>query len=399
MSDKTLLKDFKMLLIEEHFNDLIEDLLWRLRQIERKSIDDITKILSGAGVSVSYEEVSDWLNYLDADILIPQELVKPDPNKKAPPPKKKGNVNNGVYDPNSSSPICGDDCPSAAMCKFYAHYYGKRCVVDTQAKKTFLQPLKNYIGKTYGRDEDLKQVFFNFAEQVATINQLMQRKIRHMNTQGITVIERKTDPSTGKLVENEVPNPLNSAILSDSKQIMSMLKEMGMTPKSLINEDSGENDPASLSKAMEMEERRRLEQEHLTEVKKERYKQRPEISSKEQLLALIEEKKDFNQALQQVLQGEDVVEVDPPTSAPMSSIPRDEQELQSLLDNNEKADEKQPSVGEKKDVDSGNIVDVAKKILEKKGNKVFDDKRNQHDVEIPPDVQSIIDKIGKSKGD
>jgi hypothetical protein len=180
---------------------------------------------------------------------------------------------------------------------------------------------------------------------------------------------------------------------------MSMLKEIGMTPKSLINEDSGENDPASLSKAMEMEERRRLEQEHLTEVKKERYKQRPEISSKEQLLALIEEKKDFNQALQQVLQGEDVVEVDPPTSAPMSSIPRDEQELQSLLDNNEKADEKQPSVGEKKDVDSGNIVDVAKKILEKKGNKVFDDKRNQHDVEIPPDVQSIIDKIGKSKGD
>lgn len=382
MAEKSLIKDYKMLVIEEEFNDSLEDILWRLRQIERKPTEEIARILSVGGVSVSYDEAATWLSYLEADTLIPKELVKPDPNKPAPPPprhgKKKGSE--GIYDPKSSAPICDDNCPSAAMCKFYDRYFGKRCIVDTQAKREFLQPLQGYLAKTYGRDEDLKKIFFNFADQIATIHQLMQRKIRHMNTQGITVIERKTDPSTGKLVENEVPNPLNAAILSDSKQVMSMLKEMGVTPKSLPKDESGQNDPASLSKAMEMEERRRDEMEHLTEIKKERFKKRPEITSKEQLLALIEEKKEFTRAADIVLSGEDVV-VDEKMSAPMSKL-------------DEKPEPSSSNAGQPTGA-SDVMAEMTKKMAD---NKVLDGKRGRYDIEIPSDLQAIIDNMN-NKGD
>jgi len=366
-----------MLVIEQEFNDILEDILWRLRQIERKPTEEIARALSVGGVSVSYDEVATWLSYIEADVLIPKELVKPDPNKRVPAPTKtpKNKPSEGIYDPKSSAPVCDENCVSAAMCKFYDRYYGKRCIVDTQAKREFLQPLQGYLTKTYGRDEDLKKVFLNFADQIATVHQLMQRKIRHMNTQGVTVVERKIDPSTGKLVENEIPNPLNGAILADSKQIMSMLKEMGMTPKSLAKDESGQNDPASLSKAMEMEERRRDDMEHLTEIKKERFKKRPEITSKEQLLALIEEKKDFTRAADMVLNGE-MVSVDEKMAAPMTKLPEQEKPVMP-----------EPAAG----VDDV-MAEMAKKMA---GNKVLDEKRNRYDIEIPSDLQSIIDSINK----
>lgn len=404
MQNKSLIKDYKMLVVEEYFNDEIEDLLWRLRQIDRKPIEEIAKHLSKAGVSIAYEEVASWLSYLDADTLIPKELIKPKANKAPPPSPKKKNASSGLYDPKTASLLCNDKCPSAASCKFYARYYGKRCPVDSQAKQDFLEPLKSFLTREYSRDEDLQKIFKNIADQAATVHQLMQRKIRHMNTQGITVIERKTDPSTGKLVENEIPNPLNASILADSKQLTSLLKEMGLTPKSLVTKNDGDTDPASLSKAMEVAKRKQLDNKHLEDIKKDRYKNRPEINSKEQLLALIEEKKGFNRALEEILEGDFDIKESQDTKenqnqSASSFVDSESVQVNVNKDKNSEIQDKNSNIKVFLDgIDNGKIIDNENidEIVDS-NKKVLANKHQSFDVELPDDLQEIIDSIEKKE--
>jgi predicted RNA-binding protein len=121
------------------------------------------------------------------------------------------------------------------------------------------------------------------------------------------------------MVENEIPNPLASDILADAKAIMGMLKEMGLTPKSSTNTDAGENDLASLSKAMQIEESKAQDLKHVTDLKRERYRERGAIESREQLLAMLDEKQQFDGKLKRVLNGDA-----PPEGEKIEAVPSDE---------------------------------------------------------------------------
>jgi len=301
--ERVFVKDAKILMIEEKFNDELEGILWRLRQVEEKTFADIAAFLSFEGVSVSYEEVATWLSYLSIDTLVERKLIKSVaiPNR----PKKTSQTNTDkLFDPNKASgEFCNDKCSMASFCKFFERYEGKKCVVDLQAKEGFLTPLKSYVNKTYDRDTDLRAIYTNLVDQIASIYQVMKRKERLLNVKGVTVIERKVDPTSGKVIENEVPNPLSAAILNDNKQIMSMLKELGMTPKSLTTQNTGESDPASLSRALQDAEQIHKQRKAVRNLKQDRHKQRPEITSKEQLLALIQEKMNFDKNLSRVITG------------------------------------------------------------------------------------------------
>jgi hypothetical protein len=195
--EKPFIKDAKILLIEEHFNDEIEDLLWRFRQVDEKTFEEIAKELSFDSVKVSYEEVATWLAYLSIDTIVEKKLIKTVsiPTR----PTKNSQINaDKLFDPRKASgEFCSDSCAMAAFCKYYERYEGKKCVVDLQTKQAFLNPLKSYIDKTYDRDVDLRAVYTNLAEQVASIYQVMKRKERLLNIKGITQIERKVDPTTG----------------------------------------------------------------------------------------------------------------------------------------------------------------------------------------------------------
>lgn len=302
--EKPFVKDAKMLLIEEHFNDELEDILWRLRQVEEKTFDIIAKELSFEEVKVSVEEVATWLAYLNIDSIIEKKLIKTSSTAKRPQKQTQINADK-LFDPRKApGEFCSDSCSMAAFCKYYERYEGKKCVVDLQTKQAFLSPLKNYIEKTYDRDPDLRSVYINVADQIASIYQVMKRKERILNIKGITQIERKVDPTSGKIIENEVPNPLASDILSDSKQIMAMLKELAMTPKSMTTQDTGESDPASLTKALQEAEKVQQDKKVVRALKQQRYNERPEITSKDQLLAIIEEKMNFDKALSAIENGD-----------------------------------------------------------------------------------------------
>lgn len=390
MSDKALVKDAKMLMLEEHFNDDIEDILWRLRQVERKSMEEIANELSFNTITVSVDEIATWLAYLDIDQLFPVEMLKPTQDTRIVPPrpKKKGGAGGKSFDPNKgSSVMCDDTCAMAAYCKYYERYFGKRCVVDLQTKNEFLSPILRFIGKTYDRDPELKALYGNVAEQIATIYQIMKRKERYLNIKGITQIERKIDPSTGKMVENEVPNPLAGTILQDNKQIMAMLKEMGMTPKSLTGDDTGESDPASLSKALQLEESKKKDERHLTAVKQERYKQRPQITSKEQLIDLIKEKMQFDSAVRRLDNPDEEefdIPIEPDNTAPadkknaqdeknnslMEDIPQPDKILNKGTDNSEQAMHSKPRQQRGEDLEvSDDVLKILKRIEDTEGNK------------------------------
>lgn len=394
MNTKILTKNVKVLLIEEKFNDELEDLLWRLRQVDRKSITDIAQHLSVDKIFVSEEEVTEWLAYLGIEDLLPKEIIKPQGIEVNTPPKpKQKKSTTGAFDPNKGgAAICDDSCPMAAFCRYYERYYGKRCVVDIQAKNEFLSPLIKYIEKTYGRDEDLKNIYAGIAQQAALLHQITQRKIRYLNIKGVTQIERKIDPSTGRLVENEIPNPLGPSILNDTKQIISMLKEMGLTPKSTKDQDTGESDPASLARAIHKEQLKKQEDKLLTEVKQRRYQLRGQITSADQLLNLIEEKKQFNKATHQVFFGEDSEE----------SIQQESSDdiLEPIENNSEDT-----NLGKKADSDEENSTNIAKKseqdIKDALVSKILDGaptKRSSTIVEVPDDIQKVLDRLNKNGG-
>jgi hypothetical protein len=379
MSEKALIKDAKMLMLEEHFNDDIEDILWRLRQVDRKSMEEMARDLSFGHVSVSVDEIATWLAYLSIDELFPIEMLKPTQDKRVVPPRPKKKTDSKAFDPGKgSSVVCDDTCAMAAYCKYYERYFGKRCVVDLQSKNEFLTPILGFIKKTYDRDPELKTLYGNVAEQIASIYQIMKRKERYLNVKGITQIERKIDPSTGKMVENEVPNPLAGAILQDNKQIMAMLKEMGMTPKSLTSEDTGESDPASLSKALQLEEAKKQDEKHLTAIKQDRYKNRPQITSKEQLISLIQEKMQFDTAIKRISSDED--DVQEPVEAPQNKNAAQQDSDNKLMRDIPKPD----------------------KILNKDDNvSGHDSDKKRHDsgdVDIPDDVLAILHRIEQDGG-
>lgn len=372
--DKGFIKDAKMLMIEEHFNDDLEDLLWRFRQVEEKTFADIATTLSFDGVNVSYEEVATWLSYLNIDTIIEKKLIKA--ISKPSRPKKTSQTNNDkLFDPNKASgEFCSDSCSMASFCKYFERYEGKKCIVDLQAKQAFLTPLKNFIDKTYDRDADLRAVYTNLADQVASIYQVMKRKERLLNIKGITQIERKVDPTSGKIIENEVPNPLASDILSDNKQIMAMLKELGMTPKSMTTQNSGESDPASLSRALQDAEQVHLDHKAMRALKQDRHQKRPEITSKEQLLELIQEKMKFDKALNKVVSGnieEDVEEDDAIDISQKKPIETKDLEQDKILNNDE------PQDTTKSQTKSG---------------------RTTAEVEIPSDVLAILGRINNTEG-
>lgn len=362
--EKPFIKDAKILLIEEHFNDEIEDLLWRFRQVDEKTFEEIAKELSFDSVKVSYEEVATWLAYLSIDTIIEKRLIK----KVSTPtrPTKNSQINaDKLFDPRKASgEFCSDSCAMAAFCKYYERYEGKKCVVDLQTKQAFLSPLKSYIDKTYDRDADLRAVYTNLADQVASIYQVMKRKERLLNIKGITQIERKVDPTTGKVIENEVPNPLASDILSDSKQIMAMLKELGMTPKSMTTQDTGESDPASLSRALQEAERVQQDRKVVRALKQQRYQNRPEVTSKEQLLAMIKEKMEFDKALAAIEKGEVVDNLNP-------DLEQDSSKPDKILND-----------GETQDIE----------------NTTSQPKKHSPELEVPEDVLAIIGRINKTEG-
>lgn len=386
MTDKNLTKNVKVLLIEEKFNDELEDLLWRLRQVERKTIQDISKFLTTDKIFVSEEEVTEWLAYLEIDTLLPKEITKPQAGAVNIPPKPKNKrTTNGAFDPNKGgAAICDDACPMAPFCRFYERYYGKRCVVDLEAKNEFLSPLINYINKTYGRDEDLKNIYQGIAQQAALLHQITQRKIRYLNVKGVTQVERKIDPSTGRLVENEVPNPLSASIVSDTKQIIAMLKEMGLTPKSTKEQDTGESDPASLARAMHREQMKKQEDKMLTEAKQKRYKMRGQITSAEQLLALIEEKKQFAKISDEILSGEEQNEDE--THSPQNGTLPD-------VDKEQKDEQSNPAQEEN--------INNEQQIKEALASKILNNAPSRREgaaVEVPEEIQKVLDRLNKNGG-
>ena len=368
MSDeKVFVKDAKMLIIEEHFNDDLEDLLWRFRQVDEKTFEDIAKELSFDGMKVSYEEVATWLSYLNIDTIVEKKLIKK--TSTATRPTKKSQTNSDkLFDPRKASgEFCSDSCSMASFCKYYERYEGKKCIVDLQTKQSFLAPLKNYIDKTYDRDVDLRAIYTNVADQVASIFQVMKRKERLLNIKGITQIERKVDPTSGKIIENEVPNPLASDILSDNKQIMAMLKELGMTPKSMSTQDTGESDPASLSKALHEAEKVQQDKQVVKALKQQRYENRPEVTSKEQLLTLIQEKMEFDKALRAVEEG-----------VPTDSIP------DNLNNAPDKETEEQDKI----------LINSEPQDIE---DKQSDGNKNKAELDVPEDVLAIIGRINKTE--
>ena len=381
MADKSLVKDAKMLMLEEKFNDDIEDILWRLRQVDRKSMEDIARELSFDNVMVSVDEIATWLAYLSVDELLPVEMLKPSQDQRIIPPRPKKKNASKAFDPGrGGSVVCDDTCAMAAYCKYYERYFGKRCVVDLQTKSEFFDPIERFINKTYDRDPELKSLYVNVAGQIASIYQMMKRKERYLNIKGITQIERKIDPSTGKMVENEVPNPLSGAILQDNKQIMAMLKEMGMTPKSLTSEDTGESDPASLSKALQLEESKKKDQRHLTEIKQDRYKNRPQITSKDQLLSMIQEKIKFDAALKQIQSGEEPEEaLNRPQRQDLSETQNTNNNLMEDIQKHDK------------------ILNVDTNVATEEPAKISVGTRGES-VEIPEDVLAILKRIEKDDG-
>jgi len=362
--DKPFIKDAKMLLIEEHFNDELEDLLWRFRQVDEKTFEEIAKELSFDGLKVSYEEIATWLAYLNIDTIIEKKLIK---QTSAPSrPKKQSQTNTDkLFDPRKAGgEFCSDACVMASFCKYFERYEGKKCIVDLQTKQAFLSPLKNYIDKTYDRDADLRAVYTNLVDQVSSIYQVMKRKERLLNVKGVTQIERKVDPTSGKVIENEVPNPLASDILSDSKQIMAMLKELGITPKSMTTQDTGESDPASLSRALHEAEQVQRDKKVVRALKQQRYQNRPEVTSKEQLLELIKEKMEFDKALAAVENGD----------------------LPENLNNEPEEESDEPG-----------------KILNNSETQNVENKKSRSDkgaveLDVPEDVLAIIGRINKTEG-
>lgn len=366
--DKPFVKDAKILMIEEHFNDELEDLLWRLRQIEERTFQDISEQLSTKKFNVSVEDVASWLSYLNIDTIVERKLIK-NPSVPVRPKKKSQTNQDKLLDPRTAaSELCSDKCAMAAFCKFFERYEGKKCIVDLQTKSTFLAPLQKYIDKTYDRDADLRALYGNLADQVASIYQVMKRKERLLNIRGVTQIERKVDPTSGKVIENEVPNPLAGAILSDSKQIMAMLKELGMTPKSMAAQDTGESDPASLSRALDVAERKHKDEKAVRALKQDRYKNRPEITSKEQLLELIQEKIRFDKALSAVEGGE---------------------MLPERVDLSEKIDEDDEELGHDKILSDNEPQDVE--------NQAHRAPKRIEAVDVPEDVLAIIGRIKKTE--
>ena len=371
--ERPFVKDTKILMIEENFNDELEDLLWRLRQVEEKTFADIASYLSFDGMSVSYEEVATWLSYLNIDTIVERKLIKSVaiPNR----PKKNSQTNaDKLFDPNKASgEFCNDKCAMASFCKFFERYEGKKCVVDLQAKEGFLAPLKNYVNKTYDRDTDLRAVYTNLVDQIASIYQAMKRKERLLNIKGVTMIERKVDPTSGKIIENEVPNPLSAAILSDNKQIMSMLKEMGMTPKSLTAQSTGESDPASLSRALQDAEQVHKQRKAVRNLKQDRHKKRPEITTKEQLLELIQEKMLFDKNLNRVVTGEEFEDDDGnDDSATFENNDQEtkENEPDKILNDNEHKDAQKPH---------------------------SNDAKGHSELEVPEDVLAILGRINNTE--
>lgn len=272
----------------------------------------------------------------------------------------------------------------APFCRFYERYYGKRCVVDLEAKNEFLSPLINYINKTYGRDEDLKNIYQGIAQQAALLHQITQRKIRYLNVKGVTQVERKIDPSTGRLVENEVPNPLSASIVSDTKQIIAMLKEMGLTPKSTKEQDTGESDPASLARAMHREQMKKQEDKMLTEAKQKRYKMRGQITSAEQLLALIEEKKQFAKISDEILSGEEQNEDE--THSPQNGTLPD-------VDKEQKDEQSNPAQEEN--------INNEQQIKEALASKILNNAPSRREgaaVEVPEEIQKVLDRLNKNGG-
>ena len=378
---RIVVKDAKISSIEDALGETIEYILLDKRTVLEWTMEDIANYVSVGNIVVSTLEVAEWLEAMGAAplqanvIQAPKEIDVPEPKKKS-----IGDSGFKVFGgKKSSATLCTDRCLMAAYCKYYERYYGKSCPVDMDAKRDFLEPINNYIEKTYSQDEDVQKVFSNLADQAATVHQLMRRKVRHMNMQGIMVTEKKVDPTSGKIIYNEVVNPLNKSILSDTKQIVGMLKELNLTPKSMPKSNAGGSDAASLSKAIDKAKEDTEVQRLEVDIKHERYISRPKITSKEQLLGMIEEKKIFQKAMEGTMS--DVkrgVYVDSKDMgmAPISS--------ENVSDEDDVVIEIQP---QKKEEDVGDRREPVEVTIPQENPNT--------DVSIPLDVQAILNRVQK----
>lgn len=382
---KTILyKDHKMKFVENHFGEPIGRFLRRKRIEDRFSLSELAEYVSVDGISVSVEELIGWLSAagvpdLEAEVvedtsaLVIQNV--PDPEK---PSVSAGLKEMGAIQ--SSAALCTRECRMAAYCKYYERYFGKKCPVDLEEKRNFLMPISAYLDKNYARDEDMKKIYFNIADQAATLHQIMQRKVRRMNLEGIMVDETKVDPTSGKLISYKVVNPLSSSVLADSKQILAMLKELTLTPKSMPSSNKGGGDAASLSKAIDRAKQNSEIDEITVALKKDRYLNRPEITTKEQLLEMIKEKQSFEAALDDIVGGGGRVDVNSENLVPIEAMDGDVVKQEGVGSDLQKDVSIEPL--------DDNIIEVDKVGKGDASESATNDKDY-----IPPGILSIIDKV------